>query len=55
MKKKYTMKLRKVSTHSYSVTIPKEIIKAFKWQRRQKLVLSVEGSKKEIKIVDWQK
>ena len=47
------MKLRKVSTHSYSLTIPKELIKKFGWRERQKIVISYGGRKEELKIKDW--
>ena len=51
MKKEYIMKLRKVSTHSYSVTLPKEVVKIYGWKERQKLVLTPRG--KTITIKDW--
>jgi len=47
------MKLRKVSTHSYAVTIPKEFVKEFGWRERQKLVVRRSG--KKIIIFDWEK
>jgi len=53
--KKFIMKLRKVSTHSYSVTIPKELIKKFGWRERQKLELTFGGKKPSITIKDWKK
>lgn len=49
------MKLRRVSTHSYAVTIPKELIKKFGWRERQKLELLFGGRKSEITIRDWKK
>ncbi|MEA2088427.1 MAG: AbrB/MazE/SpoVT family DNA-binding domain-containing protein [Patescibacteria group bacterium] len=52
---KFIMKLRRVSTHSYAVTIPKELIKKFGWRERQKLELSFGGRKEEITIKDWKK
>jgi len=51
--KKYIMKLRRVSTHSYSVTLPKELVKDFGWKEKQKLVLSRRGHRREIIISDW--
>lgn len=53
--KKFIMKLRKVSTHSYAVTLPKEIVKAFKWKERQKLEISFGGRKHDLLIKDWKK
>ncbi len=50
---KYIRKLRKVSTHSYAVVIPKEVVRKFRWQERQKLSLNVRG--KKITISDWDK
>ena len=47
------MKLRRVSTHSYAVTLPKELVRKFKWKERQKLELLFGGRKKEITIKDW--
>ena len=52
---KFIMKLRRVSTHSYAVTIPKELIKKFGWRERQKLELSFGGRKAEIIVRDWKK
>lgn len=52
MAKEYIMKVRKVSTHSYAVTLPKEVIKKFGWKERQKLVLRESG--KKIIIRDWE-
>ena len=34
---KYVMKLRRVSTHSFSITLPKELVKKFGWKERQKI------------------
>ncbi|GMQ94930.1 MAG: hypothetical protein BMS9Abin13_040 [Patescibacteria group bacterium] len=53
--KKFIMKLRKVSTHSYAVTIPKELIKKFGWRKRQKLELTFGGRTPSIAIKDWKK
>lgn len=36
-------KLNKTSKHSYSVVIPKEIIKKYKWRERQKLTVQDRG------------
>jgi len=47
-----TRKLNKVSTHSYSVNIPKAIVKKYKWKEKQKLTISDLGRGK-IEIKDW--
>jgi len=54
MNNKYEMKLRRVSSHSYSVTIPKEIIKKFNWKERQKISIE-ELPGKVLKIKDWKR
>lgn len=38
---------------SYTVSLPIEVIRAFRWERRQKLELSVDAKKKRIIISDW--
>lgn len=53
--KKFTRKIRRLSSHSYGVSIPKEIIKKFGWRLKQKLVISFGGRKEELKIKDWEK
>lgn len=52
---KYVRKLIKVSTHSYSVVIPKELIDKFGWRERQKLEIVFGGRKHELTIRDWKK
>jgi bifunctional DNA-binding transcriptional regulator/antitoxin component of YhaV-PrlF toxin-antitoxin module len=54
MAKKFIMKLRRVSTHSYGVTIPKELVREFGWRERQKLELEFGGRKHDILIRDWE-
>lgn len=53
--KKFVMKLRKVSTHSYALTLPKELVKEFKWKERQKIEIVFGGRKPELIIRDWKK
>jgi len=36
-------KLTRVSKHSYAVTIPKEMIKKYKWREKQVLVVEDKG------------
>jgi len=55
MAKKYIRKLRKVSTHSYAVVIPKQLVKRFGWKERQKLEIIFGGRKHDIVIRDWKK
>jgi len=55
MAKKFIRKLRKVSTHSYAVVIPKQLIKQFHWKERQKLEIIFGGRKHDILIRDWKK
>lgn len=51
---KYERKLNRVSTHSYTVVIPKEIVEKYGWKEKQKLVLEDKGRGK-IEIRDWRK
>jgi len=55
MAKKFIRKLRKVSTHSYAVVIPKQLIKQFGWRERQKLEIVFSDRKNNILIRDWEK
>ena len=49
--KNHIRKIVKNGRESYYINIPKEIIKALKWQEKQKLVISQSGEKLIIK--DW--
>ncbi|HVX90402.1 MAG TPA: hypothetical protein VHC20_02070 [Candidatus Paceibacterota bacterium] len=40
---------------SYSISIPIEVIRAFRWEKRQKLELSIDPKRKTITISDWPK
>lgn len=40
---KNVMKLKKNSNYSYSVTIPKEMVKKYGWKEKQKLVIKDKG------------
>lgn len=40
---KETRKLTRTSKHSYSVTIPKEIVRKYKWREKQVLVVKDKG------------
>jgi len=38
---------------SYGITLPVEVIRRFRWQKRQKLQLKINDKKKTITIEDW--
>lgn len=40
---------------SYAITLPKGVIKEFKWKERQKLQLTINKRSKSITIKDWKK
>jgi hypothetical protein len=37
----------------YAITLPVEVIRAFRWQKKQKLQLKIDDKKKTITIEDW--
>ena len=45
-------KLSKVGKTSYSITLPINIIRQFKWRERQKLIIEVDEAGKSIVIRD---
>lgn len=49
---KYIRKLRRISTHSYSVILPKELVKKFGWKEKQKVIIEDIG-RKRMEIRDW--
>ncbi|PJE64047.1 MAG: hypothetical protein COU90_04205 [Candidatus Ryanbacteria bacterium CG10_big_fil_rev_8_21_14_0_10_43_42] len=53
----YTVRsLNKISNgKGYSVTLPIEVIRLFRWQRKQKLSLQIDKENKRIIITDWEK
>jgi len=53
-KQKYSRKLQRVSTHSYVLNIPKEVIDQFGWKEKQKIQLIVEDGKPELTVRDWE-
>lgn len=53
--KKYIMKLQRHGSHSYNITVPKELVKKFGWREKQKLELIHKGRKEQIIIQDWVK
>ncbi len=53
-KTKKIRKLTKVASgSSYSITLPKDVIKKFRWRERQKLQLEIDEKRKQILIKDW--
>lgn len=48
--RKCIRKITRASTHSYIITIPKELIKKFGWGERQKVEIIFGGKKHELKI-----
>jgi len=51
----YTVRsLNKVSNgKGYSITLPVEVIRRFRWQKKQKLQLKIDDKGKKITIEDW--
>jgi len=52
---KFIRKLRRVSSHSYTLNVPKDIIEDLSWRERQKLEIRYDKKKKEFKVRDWKK
>ena len=48
-------KITKIGKTSYAVTLPVELIRAWRWKEKQKVVLEVDNKRKVIKIRDWRK
>jgi len=40
---------------SYSITLPIEVIRRWRWKNRQKLQLKIDEKRKRIIIEDWKK
>ncbi len=51
--KKFVRKLQRMGTHSYSITIPKDLVKKFGWRERQKLEIIFGGRKHTFTVKDW--
>lgn len=49
---KFVHKIKKDSKYSYSITIPKDIIKKYDWREKQKVVISDKGNGR-VEIRDW--
>jgi hypothetical protein len=44
---------RTSSGRSYSITLPVDVIRLFRWQGKQKLTLKTDKKRKRIIIEDW--
>ncbi len=57
IKKTDRQNIRKISKtasgSSYSVTLPRDVVRRWGWKERQKLVLEINEKKKQIKIKDF--
>jgi bifunctional DNA-binding transcriptional regulator/antitoxin component of YhaV-PrlF toxin-antitoxin module len=55
-REEYTVRsLNKTSNgKSYSVTLPVDVIRRFRWQKKQKLQLHIDNDKKRVIIEDWE-
>lgn len=51
--KRQVRKLTKVGGKSYSLALPIEIIRKFKWKEKQKLTVTVDLKNKKLVIRDW--
>ncbi|EKD49696.1 MAG: hypothetical protein ACD_63C00070G0014 [uncultured bacterium] len=52
---KFTRKIRKVSSHSLSVVLPRKVVRNFGWRKGQKLELVFGGRKHELIVRDWKR
>lgn len=48
-------KITKIGKTSYAVTLPIELVRAWRWKERQKVLLEIDSKKKTIKIRDWKR
>jgi hypothetical protein len=52
----FVRSLNKISGNSsYGLTLPIDVVRRFRWKRRQKLQITVNDRRKEIVIRDWKK
>jgi len=51
---KYVRKIMKISSHSYSIVLPKELVKKFGWHEKKKVSIE-EKDRKTLLIKDWKK
>lgn len=50
--KKFVRKLQKVSTDSYTLNIPKEVVEKFGWHEKQALEICLRSYNKHITVKD---
>lgn len=56
IKDKNVRSLSKTSKgRSYSITLPVDVIRRWRWKNRQKLQLTIDNRRKRIIIKDWKK
>ena len=48
-------KITKIGKTSYAVALPVDLIRAWRWKEKQKVVLEIDNKKRVIKIKDWKK
>jgi bifunctional DNA-binding transcriptional regulator/antitoxin component of YhaV-PrlF toxin-antitoxin module len=48
---RFIRKINKTAKKSYSLVLPKEIVRKLGWKERQKIIISLRG--KTITIKDW--
>ena len=51
---RHIRKLTKGTT-SYSITVPIEAIRGFRWRKSQKLVVEIDFRRKRLVVKDWKK
>jgi bifunctional DNA-binding transcriptional regulator/antitoxin component of YhaV-PrlF toxin-antitoxin module len=51
---KFIRKLTKTSSHSYSINIPKALIKKYGWREKQKLTV-IDRGRGKLEVKDWRK
>ncbi len=56
IKDKNVRSLSKTSKgRSYSITLPVDVVRRWRWKNRQKLQLTIDNRRKRIIIKDWKK
>lgn len=55
MIEKFIRKLTKTGSHSFTINVPKSIVKELKWKERQKLEVFFDRKKEQLTIKDWKK
>lgn len=56
LEKRHVRALTKIAGGaSYSVTLPIDVVRKFKWRGRQKLVVEVDEKRSRLIIRDWKK